>query len=131
MENSKLARLTLFAEQTWSNLSPDEQEEYYDDTGIIGFIEDCMKILRIYPSEIAIEQMDFVCNRVLTLVVDDPIPRDIYGSYIPTDDITVIFEQWLDEDGQVSKLMVRGFYYGKPNDEDNDTFYRDYEAHFD
>lgn len=130
MENSKLARLTLFAEQTWFNLSPDERENYYNDTGIIGFIEDCMKILRIYPSEIAVEQVDFICNRILTLT-DDTIQRDIYGSYIPTDDITVIFEQWLDEDGQVCKLMVRGFYYGKPNDEYNWAFYRDYEVHLD
>ena len=130
MENSKLARLTLFAEQTWTNLSPVERENYYNDNGILGFVDDCMSILRISESEITVEQMDFVCDCILALL-DEPVQENIYGSYIPTDDITVVFEEWLDEDGQVNKLMVRGFYYGGPNKENNEAFYRDYEAHFD
>lgn len=126
LNHSKLNRLVLFCEQTWAVLSEPERENYYSDTGIIGFVEDCMKILRIYQSELSVEQMDNIVNCLL-----DKEHGLVYGSYIPTDDITVIFEEFHDEDGEPMSLFLRGFYYGGPDDDSNKSFYKDYDAYFD
>ena len=126
MERSKLNRLTVFCEQVWEQLSPAEQENYYNGTGVMGFVEDCMAMLHMYISELTIEQMNELVDSLLVQK-----KGQLYGSYIPTDDITVIFEEYLNEHSGVYKLVMRGFYYGKPDDDEIHNFYKDYEARFD
>lgn len=130
MENKQLNRLTIFCEKTWDNLSRPEQESYYDDTGVIGFIENCLPLLKINPDDVTIADMDHIVNRVMARI-DESCCGRIYGSYIPTDDITVIFEEFRDDDGLTTRLVLRGFYYGESTEANNRDFYMDYEANFD
>lgn len=130
MENRHLDRLTIFCEKTWDNLSPSEQENYYNDTGIIGFVENCISVLKIDLNDVTDADMDHVVNRVMSRI-DESHRGRIYSSYIPTDDITVIFEEFCDDDGLPTRLVLRGFYYGEGNEADDRDFYMDYEANFD
>lgn len=128
MDNSKFNRFVTFCEQTWDLLSQDEKEAHYMDAGILGFIDSCMEIVHIHESELTVEDLDFICNRIIDN--EDNKNSTVYGSYVPTDDITVIFEEFRDEDYVPTRLIMRGFYYGEPDDTDTQSFYKDYEANF-
>lgn len=125
MDNSKLSRFTNFAVQTWDLLSPNEQESYFCGDGIYGFIEDCMIMLHLSVSEFTTEDVEYVADRVLRDRKD--VTPDLFATYIPTYDMSVIFEQETDDDDVVTRLRVCGFYYGKPNDHFNRVFYNDTE----
>ena len=128
MENSKFNRFVTFCEQTWDLLSQDEKEAHYNNAGIIGFIESCMEIVHIHDAELTVEDLDFICNRIIDS--EDHKNSTVYGLYVPTDDITVIFEEFRDSDNAPTRLIMRGFYYGEPDDTDTQSFYKDYEAEF-
>ena len=128
MENSKFNRFVTFCEQTWDLLSQDEKEAYYNEIGIIGFIENCMELIHIYKCEVTIADVYFICDRIIDN--EDTKNSEVYGSYIPTDDITVIFEEFRDKDNVPKRLIVRGFYYGEPDDAEVRTFYKDLDAEF-
>lgn len=128
MENSKFNRFVTFCEQAWDLLSQDEKEAHYCDAGILGFIDSCIAILHIQDAELTVEDLDFICDRILDN--EDTKNSEVYGSYIPTDDITVIFEEFRDKDNVPTRLIMRGFYYGEPDDTDTQSFYKDYEANF-
>lgn len=54
----------------------------------------------------------------------------VYGVYAPDHDLTFIMEECITRDNEPISLEVKGFYYGEPNDYDNQTFYGDYKADF-
>jgi hypothetical protein len=56
--------------------------------------------------------------------------KEIYGVYAPDHDLTFIMEECITRDNEPISLEVKGFYYGEPNDYDNQTFYGDYKADF-
>ena len=54
----------------------------------------------------------------------------IYTTYAEDTDTTFIMEDVCDNDGDLISTEVKGFYYGKPNEEDTKLFYGDLKAIF-
>ena len=53
----------------------------------------------------------------------------IHTVYAQSDDLTFIMEDtyW---DGEIVSMEVKGFYFGKPDEEATKKFYEDYKAEF-
>ena len=54
----------------------------------------------------------------------------IFGIYCREHNITFVMEKVFDNEDKPVSLEVKGFYYGKPNNNDIKTFYNDYKADF-
>lgn len=54
----------------------------------------------------------------------------IISGYIPTMDITVIFEDTYNSNDDLIKQELKGFYYGQPNEQYDKEFYNDLVATF-
>ena len=57
--------------------------------------------------------------------------REVVGAYVPGLDITVIVEDLYDDNGNPLSTEIKGFYYGEPSTQDNETFYGSLKATFD
>lgn len=67
----------------------------------------------------------------MSTVSNNPKPeKEVITGYIPTLDITVIFEQTYYKSGSPKSLEVKGFYYGKPDEKATLKFYGDLKADF-
>lgn len=56
--------------------------------------------------------------------------KKIISGYIPTMDITVIFEDTYNSNDDLIKQELKGFYYGQPNEQYDNEFYNDLVATF-
>lgn len=56
--------------------------------------------------------------------------KKIISGYIPTMDITVIFEDTYNSNDDLIKQELKGFYYGQPNERYDNEFYNDLVATF-
>lgn len=68
MENKNLVLITIFCEKTWNKLSQSEQENYCNHTGIIGFVEDCLSMLKIDQDDVTITDMDYLVDKLLACI---------------------------------------------------------------
>jgi hypothetical protein len=57
--------------------------------------------------------------------------RTVVGAYVPGLDITVIVEDLCDDSGNPLSTEIKGFYYGEPSTQDNETFYGSLKAVYD
>lgn len=57
--------------------------------------------------------------------------KEIYTTYAPDTDITFIMEDTYNKDNELILTEVKGFYYGKPNEENTEMCYGDLKADFD
>lgn len=55
---------------------------------------------------------------------------EVYGIYAHEYDITFVMEEKFTDDGEPYSLEVKGFYYGRPDEQANKVFYGDLIAHF-
>lgn len=56
--------------------------------------------------------------------------KKIISGYIPTMDITVIFEDTYNSNDDLMKQELKGFYHGQPNEQYDNEFYNDLVATF-
>lgn len=53
---------------------------------------------------------------------DQEMKKELYGVYAPNWDMTFIMEDIFNEKGDIVSTECVGWYYGEPNDKDNETF---------
>ena len=51
LNKKQINRLITFGRRVWNMLTKEEQENYYYNTGTMGFVEDIMAILHIHKLE--------------------------------------------------------------------------------
>lgn len=64
MESNKKLRLEEMCIQSWSQLTSEERERYFYDTGIIGFVEDAAAVLNINIDELPEADLDDILNKL-------------------------------------------------------------------
>ena len=105
LDKKQINRLITFGRRVWNMLTKEEQENYYYNTGTMGFVEDIMAILHIHKLEFESEEQFEYVHELIT-------------------------KEKFTDDGEPYSLEVKGFYYGEPDEQSNKTFYGDLIAHF-
>lgn len=64
LNKTQTARLVTLTRRIWKSLSREERENYYNDTGTIGFIEDVARILNLHTYKLTLNEFETIHNKV-------------------------------------------------------------------
>ena len=64
MKQEQFNRLKQMTETIWQAMTANEQEQYYNDTGTIGFVEDVSRILYLDVDDLTDEQMNEILKQL-------------------------------------------------------------------
>lgn len=66
LDKKQINRLITFGRRVWNALTREEQENYYYNTGTMGFVEDIMAILHIHKLEFESEEQFEYVHELIT-----------------------------------------------------------------
>ena len=64
MNNIQFNSLKQMTRTIWQLLTSDEQEQYYNDTGTIGFVDDVSRMLYLDVDDLTHEQLDEILKQL-------------------------------------------------------------------